>query len=275
MEVVMDDLEQQDVHPNTKHVIKYQWIPDTADHRDLVFRAPPKAAITLPTHVNIIGIRNKIEDQYDLGSCTGNAATSALEISIGTRRPFSRLMAYYLAREQRGTIEEDSGASIRNVMKGISQQGLAYEETWPYNMYRFTRRPSAQAYVEAKALVDRMWGFEYIRLYTLTDIKVALSQGYPVTFGFATPEWFSNPNFNNILRFPTSREKIDGGHAVMLAGYDDRYRDKIMWVRNSWGKSWGIKGYFKMTQDWFTNPNRLADDFWMIRRKANPVKPTT
>ena len=263
----------QDVHPQTKRVIKFQWIPDSPDHRDIPFRSPLKNA-TLPTHVNIIGLRNKIEDQYNIGSCTGCSATSALEITIGTKRPFSKLMAYYNARELRGTITEDSGASIRNVMKGLSTIGVAYEETMPYNVYRFAEKPSVKAYTEAKALLDRMWGFEYLRLYTLADVKGALASGYPVTFGFSTPEWFSNPRFNNILRFPTSQEKMDGGHAVVAVGYDDRYKDKIIWVRNSWSKDWGIKGYYKMTQDWFTNPARLADDLWVIRRKANPVKPT-
>lgn len=270
-----DETKQPEIQPvpeGTKHVLKYQWIPDPPDHRDVAFKAPIRPA-QLPRFVSILGIRNKIENQLDLGSCTGCSATSALEIAIGTKRPFSKLMAYYLAREQRGTINEDSGASIRNVMKGISTKGVAYEETVPYVPSRFTERPSDKAYAEAKALIDRMWGFEYLRLYTLNDIKAALASGYPVTFGFSTPEWFSSPYFNNILRFPTSQERMNGGHAVVAVGYDDRYRDKIIWVRNSWSKEWGINGYYKMTQDWFTNPNRLADDFWVIRRKANPVDP--
>lgn len=254
-----------------REILKRQWIPDTADHRDYVFKA--NRATALPDHVDIIGIRNKIEDQYELGSCTGNAGTSALEISIHTKRPFSRLMAYYRAREMRGSISEDSGASIRNVMQGMMTKGVAYEETVPYVVSRFTQPPSAKAQAEAQALVNRMWGFEYVRLYTLNDIKTALAAGNPVTFGFSVPEWFCDPNFNNILRFPTSQEKLIGGHAVVAVGYDDRYRDKIIWVRNSWSNQWGIKGYYKMTQDWFTNPNRLADDFWVIRHKLNPVKP--
>ena len=266
--------QMKNIHQETKRVIKYQWIPDTPDHRDIPFSLPLKN-ITLPTHVNIIGIRNKIEQQYNLGSCTGCSATSALEIAIGTKRPFSKLMAYYTAREQRGTVSEDSGASIRNVMKGLLTTGVAYEETHPYNVYQYATTPSIKAYAEAKALVDRMWGYEYVRLYTLVDIKSALSAGFPVTFGFSVPEWFLSPNFNNIIRFPSSREKLIGGHAVVAVGYDDRYQDKIIWVRNSWSKDWGIKGYFKMTQDWFTNPARLADDFWVIRRNLNAVKPIT
>jgi C1A family cysteine protease len=266
----MADILEPDIP--AKRVLKFQWKPDIADHRDVPFKAV-FAAPALPSHVDILGIRNKIEDQFELGACTGNSATSALEISIHTRRPFSRLMAYYLAREQYGTLNEDSGASIRAVMRGIASTGVCYEETWPYIISRFADKPSPKAYVEAKALIDRMWGFEYQRVSSLVELKSALAQGYPVTFGFSVPEWFVSPRFNNILRFPNSQEQIMGGHAVVAVGYDDRYRDKIIWVRNSWGPRWGIKGYFKMTQDWFSRPDRLADDMWMIRHKANPVKP--
>ena len=69
--------ELQDVSANVKRTLKYNWIPDRPDHRDVLFKSPLRAA-QLRDHVDILGIRNKIEDQYDLGSCTGNSATSAL-----------------------------------------------------------------------------------------------------------------------------------------------------------------------------------------------------
>lgn len=254
-------------------VIKYQWRPDTPDHRDMLFSNAMDTkydAAALPRFVNIIGIRNKIENQGPIGSCTGNSSTSALEISIGTRRPFSKLMAYYNARELDGfgSINEDVGATIRSVIKGLATKGVAYEETWPYDVRKFAVRPSAQAYQEGAALVKRMWGFEYMRVNNLTELKAALALGYPVTFGFSTPEIFSSPRFNTFLRHPGPQDKITGGHAVVAVGYEDRVKEPYVWIRNSWGKQWGINGYYKMTQDWFTSPYRLASDMWVIRRKG-------
>jgi C1A family cysteine protease len=52
-----------------------------------------------------------------------------------------------------------------------------------------------------------------------------------------------------------------GGHAVVAVGYDDKIQRFI--VRNSWGKSWGKKGYCTMPYGYLTDP-QLARDFWAI-----------
>lgn len=36
------------------------------------------------------------------------------------------------------------------------------------------------------------------------------------------------------------------GHAVIIDGWGEEDGIKFWWIRNSWGKEWGIEGYFKM-----------------------------
>jgi predicted secreted protein len=57
-------------------------------------------------------------------------------------------------------------------------------------------------------------------------------------------------------------EKLLGGHAVLVIGYDDTEQRFI--VRNSWGKGWGQAGYFTMPYAYLMDPN-LSDDFWTVR----------
>jgi C1A family cysteine protease len=61
---------------------------------------------------------------------------------------------------------------------------------------------------------------------------------------------------------PERHEKSRGGHAVLAVGYDEKHRHFI--VRNSWGKNWGMSGYFTLPYDYLTH-SRLSDDFWTIR----------
>jgi C1A family cysteine protease len=68
------------------------------------------------------------------------------------------------------------------------------------------------------------------------------------------------------LDLPKPGEKQLGGHAVMAVGYDDSAKRAL--IRNSWGRSWGTKGYFTMPYDYISDDN-LADDFWTIRLYEN------
>jgi C1A family cysteine protease len=48
----------------------------------------------------------------------------------------------------------------------------------------------------------------------------------------------------------------------MAVGYDDA--NQWFLVRNSWGASWGMKGYFTLPYSYLIQPG-LSSDFWTIR----------
>ena len=51
-------------------------------------------------------------------------------------------------------------------------------------------------------------------------------------------------------------------NAIAGIGYDDARQWFI--VRNSWGRKWGMNGYFTLPYAYLTDGN-LASDFWTIR----------
>lgn len=245
--------------------MKYAWRPDIPDSRD---RYLALKKVTLPKFVNKLGTSNRIEDQGNLGSCTGNASTSAVEVILKLNTQLSRLMAYYNARTYINAVKEDSGAYIRDALKGLVKIGTSSETTWPYKISKFKTKPSAKAYAQARDLTAALQVFEYARVENLTQLKQALAQGIPVVFGFAVSETFDNLPKSCLLPLPKRGEQMLGGHAVVAVGYDDRPKVPYVWVRNSYGNAWGLGGYFKMTQDWFTDKRRLTDDLWVLRPKT-------
>lgn len=247
----------------------YTWKPDIPDHRDRAFSLAAPAA--LPTFVAPLGATDRVEDQGHLGSCTGNASTTALEISLKTTTQYSRLMAYYNGRLLENNVRRDDGAMIRDVIKGIQTYGVASEALWPYYVTKFATKPTAAAYTDAKKVLPLVASYE--RLTTITDIKTALVSGLGVVFGFSVPVYFESQDVatNGWVRLPTKADKIVGGHAVCAIGYDERNADgkgSFVWVRNSWGNMWGIAGNFKMPYGWFTDPNRIVDDIWVMHPKV-------
>ena len=76
----------------------------------------------------------------------------------------------------------------------------------------------------------------------------------------------TDDSHDGFIRFPKEKERIEGGHAIVLVGYDDnddRYGgDGSFIIRNSWGTSWGNEGYGRLPYDYVLRG--LADDFWAI-----------
>ena len=101
----------------------------------------------------------------------------------------------------------------------------------------------------------------------LNQMKGCIASGYPFVFGFSVYSGFEKESVAETgeLNMPSPKETLLGGHAVVAVGYDDSTQRFI--VRNSWGKSWGIKGYFTMPYTYLADSN-LADDLWTIRLES-------
>lgn len=242
---------------------KFGWVRQLPDQRDIKFGAA--APIATPPLVDLRPFCPPVYDQGNLGSCTANAIAAAYEFEkMKQQQPYfmpSRLFIYYNERVIEKTVKSDSGAIIRDGIKSVASQGVCPETMWAYDENKFTIKPSCKCYSTAKKNEVK----QYLAInHTLADIKQCLTQGYPVVFGFMVYESFMSDEVakTGIMPMPNPDDRPEGGHAIMSAGYDDS--KKALIIRNSWGTSWGLQGYFYMPYDYITTPN-LASDFWTIR----------
>ena len=249
-----------------RKIKRYGWSPDVPDGRDHLYGAPEHVIAKLPARVDLRKHCPEVWDQGDLGSCTGNAIAAALEfdqIKQGSKRPWipSRLFIYYNERVIENTVESDSGAQIRDGMKSVAKQGACPEKQWPYDIERFRDKPGKKCYDAAAKHV----AIRYQRLaQTLGQLKGCLAEGFPFVFGFVVYESFESPKVAKTgdAPMPRAREKQLGGHAVLAVGYDEG-RQHFM-IRNSWGTSWGKKGYFTLPYPYLLQSS-LSSDFWTVR----------
>ena len=98
----------------------------------------------------------------------------------------------------------------------------------------------------------------------LSQLKGCLASGFPFIYGFAVYESFESRDVAKTghVPMPKAKEALLGGHAVVAVGYDESKQWFI--VRNSWGKGWGMDGYFTMPYPYLLQGS-LASDFWTIR----------
>jgi C1A family cysteine protease len=247
-----------------RKIARYGWVPDIPDQRDQRFRKVYRIPATLPPSVDLRPKCSKVEDQGQLGSCTANALIGAMEfLMIKNKNSYvdmSRLFVYYNERVIEHTVNEDSGAMIRDGIKTLAKQGVCTEKKWPYKIKDFTKKPTPACYKEALNYQI----VSYQRIDTLDEMRSCLADGFPFVFGFTVYESFESQQVakTGIVNMPKPKEKVMGGHAVLGVGYNDKAKRFI--VRNSWGENWGKKGYFTMPYDYVANRD-LADDFWTIR----------
>lgn len=246
----------------------YLWKKDNPDFRDRYLEH--KKHELLKFNTSCIDLRDKcpkIYNQGSLGSCTANSIAAAYEFDMIKQKESniftpSRLFIYYNERDMENTINYDSGAQIRDGMRSINKIGICPEKLWPYNINKYTYKPSHYLYDIAK----KHRSILYSRVQqNLNDLKLTLSKGYPIIFGFSVYESFESKSVaeKGIMTMPKQNEKLLGGHAVLAVGFNDETKTFI--VRNSWGTTWGDSGYFYMPFEYITNKN-LASDFWVLER---------
>ncbi len=279
------------------------WLPDYPDFRDLtvehdaistrlqrlgqndsikkMLSKTVSKKTASPKKVNLISWFSPIEDQGNLGSCTANAGVGLVEYferrAFGKHVDASRLFLYKATRnlmKEKG----DTGAFLRSAMGALVLFGIPPEEYWPYNVSSFDKEPTAFCY----AFAQNYQSLSYYRLdppgtpanQLLTQIKTNLAAGLPSMFGFTVYSSINQASNNDgKIPYPTKGEKIEGGHAIVVAGYDDTMKIKndtigstettgAFLIRNSWGTDWGQNGYGWLPYEYVIQG--LADDWWSL-----------
>jgi C1A family cysteine protease len=265
------------LEPGHYRIGRYGWKPDLPDQRDFNYAVPHATAAALPAKVDLRPGCPPVYDQGQLGSCTANAIAGAIEFDQIKQKAAeftpSRLFIYYNERVIESTSPAvDSGAQIRDGIKSVATQGVCAETLWPYSDTNkdpapcttcpYAKKPSAACY--KAALQHKVKTYQRLNSSVLNTLKGCLASGYPFVFGFTVYESFESQQVaqTGIVPMPAPGEKTVGGHAVVAVGYDDSTSHFI--VRNSWGTSWGIKGYFMIPYAYLIN-GQLADDFWTIQ----------
>jgi len=271
-----------------KRRLYFGFLPDLPDIRDftheteevsgLLYKVGYRESSRLPSSHTLSNFP-PIEDQGNLGSCTAQAAAALLEYyerkTLGRHIDVSRLFLYKVARNLL-QLQGDSGASIRAVMGALVMFGAPPEKYWPYDIEKFDEEPPAFCY----SFAENFKAIRYFRLDKNCDkeellirIKRFILKGIPSMFGFMVYQSAIEQAYEEgKIPFPSYKDRLLGGHAVVCQGYDDNMVITNLYdnnttvgafmIRNSWGTEWGANGTGWLPYRYVTEG--LAIDWWSL-----------
>lgn len=220
--------------------------PSTKDERDYKMTGVNKKEV-LPIKYQILKLP-PMRNQGVLNSCASFAMVATYEIQLMNEKPRkylegAELYHYYNARKfVNKTFPKDKGMTIRDACKAMQKYDMAIEYSYPYKIKKVNKKPKSVIYSIAKLYKIK----DYEKLYNIKEIRKSITQNVPVICGIHLKESFMKVNKKGMYK-PIGKQI--GGHAVVIIGYDEN--NEMFKFRNSWGRKWGEKGYFKMKYEPF------------------------
>jgi len=240
-----------------------------------ILKAAPKA---LPPSVDLCNQLPPVGNQGNQGSCVGWAVGYYYKTFLeGKERgwdlsdPAHICSPAFIYNQINGN--QDGGSFISDALKLLTRQGCASLSDMPYNPDDYTTLPNTTQLLNAINWRSDDFGFLFYsdsencdlnadnsnndlcrRKTPLTDenidaMKAILANGNVLVISIPI---FSNfYNAKDVYTGPTSDSTYEGGHAMVVCGYDDTIGG--FKVRNSWGTNWGNNGETYLTYDFIKN----------------------
>lgn len=124
---------------------------------------------------------------------------------------------------------------------------------------------------------------EIYTVTTLQQLKTALSKGMPVAVILFPPTSFTNAKTDLWTSLPAENmDKTVMAHAVLAIGYDDTKYGGCIEIMNSWGDTWGNKGFISVKYKDYTKffvggyafylKSSTPEKSPLVKKPAMPVK---
>jgi C1A family cysteine protease len=209
--------------------------------------APIDERVTIPSSIdwrdkNAV---NTVRDQGQCGSCWAFSAVGAME-SRAFIKAIDKNGLLQLSEQQ---LVDCAGGSYGNEGCNGGDMGAAFDYAKDYGMmnrtdYPYTAMDGSCQYDGNKVTKVKPSGHTMVTPNSAVALKTAIADG-PVSVAIEADTFVFQFYSGGILNSASCGTNLD--HGVVAIGYGvDPTKGEYYIVRNSWGSSWGVKGYINI-----------------------------
>jgi C1A family cysteine protease len=192
------------------------------------------------------GAVSSVKDQGQCGSCWTFSSTGAIEgswaISKGQLLDLAEQQLVDCAQGFKYGSHGCNGGQMEGAFKYVIENGQCVESSYPYTAKDGTCQ-KCQSTAKMSSCYD-------VKPNDQLSLKSAVSR-QPVSVAIEADTFYFQSYSSGVLTSDKCGTKLD--HGVLVVGYGTENGNDYWLVKNSWGTSWGDKGYIKIGRSDSTN----------------------
>ncbi len=234
------------------------------DYASSVRSGAVAARASLPSSVDLRATWWKINDQEATGSCVGWATADGVVrwhmVQAGKLAKNTMLSPrhVWMASKETDALSalpetflEEAGTMTKAAVKVARNTGVALESDLPFHIDT-TMYTGAEDTFYTRSAKHRIASYHNLH-HDLQAWKHWLAEQGPILVALLVDSSWDNAGLNAGKIDSFQPATVRGGHAVAVVGYR---KDGRFIVRNSWGTSWGVKGFG------YVSAAYIADSFY-------------
>lgn len=231
----------------TRYLLGTFLYPEVPSHNTETSNSTP---VDIPVNFSVIekwkGRITEIRDQKHCGSCWAFSAAEVLSdrISIVTKDQDVTVLSPEDLVSCDKKDDGCNGGQLPSAWNFLTKTGVVTDKCFPYTAGNGTPPACPVLCVDGTTWTPHKASSSYA-LYNVQAMQKDLMTNGPIQVAFEVYKSFFSYK-SGVYKKKWYEIIPEGGHAVKLVGWGTEKGRDFWLVANSWGKSWGLSGYFKI-----------------------------